>query len=149
MVGAWFPAAGNAPRVGLRQFFSGRWCTGRGGPLGFFSTSTATFNLPVVRGSTRVGGDDPHEPGRVMVGAWFLAGNTPRVGLRQFFSGRCCTGRGGAFVFSSTSTTTFNLPVVRGMTGVVVGDGISKKYDSLENKKTSLVGFGENQNEIF
>jgi hypothetical protein len=39
--------------------------------------------------------------------------------------------------------------VVRGMTGVVVGNGISKKYDSLENKKTSLLGFGEPNVEFF
>ena len=71
----------------------------------------------------------PPAPGRVdRVGAWFPAGgNAPRVGLRPFSSGRCCTGRGWALVCFSKSTTTSNPPVRRGTTGVV-GNGINIKY---------------------
>ena len=58
------------------------------------------FNPSVRRGTTGVVGKNQHEPDlAIMVGAWFPAGNVPRVGLRQFSSGRCCTGRGWALVF--------------------------------------------------
>jgi len=69
-----------------------------------------------------------------MVGAWFpAAGNAPRVGLRQFFSGRWCTGHGGVLVFSNTSANSSHPPRVRGTTGVV-GHGINNKYESLEEE---------------
>ncbi len=67
-----------------------------------------------------------------MVGAWFpAAGNAPRVGLRQFVSGRCCNGHGGVLVFSNTSANSSHPPRVRGTTGVV-GHDMNKKYESLE-----------------
>ena len=117
---AWFPA-GNSPRVGLRQISSRRCCIGRGGVHVCFSTPTTTFNASLVRGTTGVVRNGQHEPGLVLVGAWFPAGNA-RVGLRlrQISSGRCCTGRGWALVSFSVSTTTFNTFVTGGMLGGVV-----------------------------
>ena len=55
VVGAWCPASNAAPRVGLRQFSPGRYCTGRGGALVSFNTSTSAFNMSVTRGM--LGGD--------------------------------------------------------------------------------------------
>ena len=126
MVGAWYPA-GNAQN-GLRQnSFWRRCCTGRGGALVRFSPSTNSFNSSVLGGTTGVVGNGPHEPGlAIMVGAWFPAGNAPRVGLRQFSSGRCCTGRWDALVFFSPASNIFNLPVLKGTTGAA-GNGIGKK----------------------
>ena len=127
MVEAWFPA-GNAPRVGLRQFSFGRCCAGRRGALILFGTSTNNnFNPSMVRGTTGMVGPSQQEPGLVMVEAWFPAGNAPaRVGLlRQISSERCCIGRRGAFVLFGTSTNNnFTPSVVRGTTGVV-GNGIN------------------------
>ena len=86
----------------------------------FFSLSTTTFDPSVRRGTTGVVvGNGPHEPGpAIMVGAWFLAGN--EFGLRQISFGKCCTGRGGAHVSFSVSTTTVNTFAWRGMMGAVL-----------------------------
>ena len=134
-VGARFPA-GNVPRVppvprvGLKR-------PGRGGATFFPGTPTTTFNLPARRGTTGVAGNGPHEPGpAIMVGAWFLAGNAPRGGLRPLFSGRCRTGRRGAIFFPGTPTTMFDSPVGRGNTGVV-GNGINEKYERSLQQATS------------
>jgi len=122
------PSQRPSPRVGLRQFSVGRCCTGRGVALVSFSPSTPTFNASVRRGAMGVVGNGQHAPSLAMVGAWCPAGNAPaRVGLRQLFFERWCTGRAKTFLPCVTSTTTFNSPVRRGTTGVV-GNGIMKKY---------------------
>ena len=93
------------------------------------SVKTSVRGTPLPTGSpwpvsAAVVGPGQHEPGLDMmvgpvVGPWFPAGNVLGVGVRQFIFDRCCTGRGGALVFCSTSSTTFNASVRRGTTGVV------------------------------
>ena len=60
------------------------------------------------------------------VGAWFPAGNLLQSCSRQFFFGRCCTGRGGMLV---SCTNSCNPSVRRGTMRTVVGNGINIKFN--------------------
>ena len=93
------------------------------------SVKTSVRGTPLPTGtpwpvSAAVVGPGQHEPGLDMmvgpvvpIGLWFPDGNVLGVRVRQFIFDRCCTGRGGALVFCSTSSTTFNASVRRGTRG--------------------------------